>query len=305
VQSWWQRFVRTNYPSVDGLMMDDQSAGTSQEFYAASATSTSEISSDAQLQSAHTAMSAAMTKPDGQRYFQVENTLPPNPWLNQGLDLLKSSVGVHGLVAEGEPEYNGTLDPYYSTLLDQIAYVANETDGFVVPLSYGAANAPYQQESRRVQEATILLGYSPRHVVDWADLEQGSRNLAVWPEEGIYPTQPLQSMGAPGGAGCLAGTGAVCSRGGHNTLEVAPGVYVREFGACYDRGVQFGGCAAIVNTTPSPVTVRSAWLARSYHHQVTFNGGDVQSGGTIDVAGGGFTSGATTAAAHGALLLAS
>ena len=305
VQAWWQKFVRTNYSNVDGLMMDDQSAGTSQEFYGASAASSSEISSDAQLQAAHTSMSAAMTKSSGQRYFQVENTLPPNPWLNQGLGLLKSSVGVHGLIAEGEPMYNGTLDPYYSTLLDQIAYVATRTDGFVVPLSYGAAGASYQQQSRRVQEATILLGYSPGHLVDWADLEQGSRNLAVWPEEGIYPSQPLQSMTAPGGAGCLAGGGVACSSGGHNSLEVAPGVYVREFGACYDRAVVFGGCAALVNTTAAPVTVRPSWLTRSYRHQITFGGGDVQSGGTINPAGAGFVGGSTVAAPHGALLLAS
>ena len=186
-----------------------------------------------------------------------------------------------GLVSEGAPEDDGRLDPFYSTLLDQIAYVTDTTDGFVVPLSYGAAGASYQAQ-RRVQEATILLGYRPGQLVDWADLEQGSGDLAVWPEEGIYPTDPVQSMGTPGGSGCLAGTGVVCSSGGHNDLEVAPGVYRREFGTCYDQGVAFGGCAAIVNTTGSPVTVDPSWLTGAYAHQITFDGGDVQSGGTID-----------------------
>ena len=69
--------------------------------------------------------------------------------------MLDPATGVEGLIREGAPEYNGTLDPFYSTLLDEIAYVANETSGFVVPLSYGAAGASYQQQSRRVQEATI------------------------------------------------------------------------------------------------------------------------------------------------------
>ena len=53
-----------------------------------------------------------------------------------------------------------------------------------------------------------------------------------------------------GGAGpttILAGNGNVCSTGGHNDIQVAPGVYRREFGTCYDKGVRFGACAAIVS----------------------------------------------------------
>jgi hypothetical protein len=128
--------------------------------------------------------------------------------------------------------------------------------------------------------------------------------LAVWPEEGIYPTNPVQSMSTPGGNGCLAGTGTVCSTGGHNDLQVAPGVYRREFGACYNKGVRFGTCATIVNTTSSPVTIKSAWLTHSYGHQIAFNGGDVQSGGTINPAGTSFTPGSTSVGADDATLLA-
>jgi hypothetical protein len=172
-----------------------------------------------------------------------------------------------------------------------------------VPLSYGQAGAADQDQSRRVQEATILLGYSPGHLVDWADLEQGSSDLAVWPEEGIYPTDPLESMSAPGGSGCLAGTGVVCSTGGHNDLQVAPGVYRREFGDCYEQSASVGACAAIVNTTASPVTVPASWLTQVYGHQVTLDGGDVQSGGTVELTGAPFTPGATTIPAHDATLL--
>ena len=210
---------------------------------------------------------------------------------------------MHGLLKEGSPEYDGRLDPYYSTLLDEIAYVADETSGFVVPLSYGQAGASDQAQSRRVQEATMLLGYSPGHLVDWADLEQGSNDLAVWPEEGIYPTQPVQSMSTPDGSGCLAGTGAVCSTGGHNDLQVAPGVYRREFAACYDQRTAIGPCATVMNTTSDPVTVASSWLTGTYAHQVTFDGGDVQSGGSIDVNGANFTPNTTTIAAQDAVLL--
>jgi hypothetical protein len=306
VRSFFQSYVRTNYNADNGLMMDDQSSGLSTQLYYSPChcNSSNELGSNAALRAAHERMSAAMTHTSGEPFVQVDNTLPPNPYLPQGLDMLNRSSRVQGLISEGAPESNGTLDRFYSTLLDQIAYVANETNSFVVPLSYGQAGASYQQQSRRVQEATILLGHSPGHLVDWADLEQGSNHLAVWPEEGIYPTDPLQSMGTPGGSGCLAGSGVVCSTGGHNDLQVAPGVYRREFGACYDRGVRFGPCATIVNTTASPVTIRSSWLTRSYGHRITFDGGDVQSGGTINPAGSAFTPGGTTVGADDAALLA-
>ena len=306
VRSWFQSYARGNYDGVDGLMMDDQSGGLSTQLYYSTCGcgSSSEVGSDAALRAAHEAMSAALTHSDGRPFLQVDNTLPVNPYLPQGLDMLDHSIGVDGLIAEGEPEYDGTLDPYYSTLLDQIAYVADAPNAFVVPLSYGQAGASYQAQSRRVQEATVLLGYSPGHLVDWANLETGSSDLAVWPEEGIYPTEPVQSMGVPGGSGCLAGTGQVCSIGGHVSLEVAPGVYRREFGACYDRGVAFGACAAIVNTTSSPVTVKASWLTQTYTHQITTSGGDVQSGGTITTVGAGFTPTSTTVAPDDATLLA-
>ena len=305
MQDFFQSYVRSNYNADDGLMMDDQSSGLSQALYYSSCgcSSTAEETSDAALRAAHGAMSAAMTHANGTPFVQIDNALASNPYLPQGLDLLNQTENVQGLITEGEPESNGTLDPYYSTLLDQIAYVADKTNSFVVPLSYADAGASYQSQTRRVQEATMLLGYSPGHLVDWADLERGSSNLGVWPEEGIYPTAPVQSMAAPGGSGCLAGTGQVCSTGGHNDLQVAPGVYRREFAVCYDHGVAFGACASIVNTTASPITIPAAWLTGSYTHQMTFTGGDVQSGGQVDLTGAGFTPGSTTVASHDAILL--
>jgi hypothetical protein len=307
VRSFFQSYVRSYDDADDGLMMDDQGSSLSQELYSSSCGcgSTDELSSSSALLAAHEQMSAALTHSSGQPFVQIDNALSDNPYLPTPFSMLDQATGVTGLVSEGVPESDGTLTPYYATMLDEIAYVADETSGFVVPLSYAQAGASYQSQSRRVQEATILLGYSPGHLVDWADLEQGSDDLAVWPEEGIYPTEPVQSMSAPGGNGCLAGTGEVCSTGGHNDLEVAPGVYRREFGACYDQGQAFGGCAAIVNTTGAAVTIQPSWLTGSYAHQITLPGGDVQSGGTVDLTGAPFTPGSTTIPAHDATLLAS
>jgi hypothetical protein len=306
VRSFFRSYARRHYNSDDGLLLDWQSPSLLQELYYSNCrcTTTSEIRSNTVLRAAHEKMSAELTHNNGAPFIQADNTLPPNPYTPQGLDMLNHSTGVDGWVVEGEPMDYGAFDPYYSTLLDQIAYVATRTRAFVVPMTRAAAGARNQMRTRRVAEATMLLGYSPGHLVDWANLETGSRDLAVWPEEGIYPTDPLQSMRAPGGRGCLAGTGKACSSGGHNSLEVAPGVYRREFGACYDRGVRFGRCAAIVNTRGRPVTVRSSWLRRSYGHRITFRGGDVQSRGTIDLTGSQFRAGSTTVASYDAILLA-
>jgi hypothetical protein len=249
-------------------------------------------------------MSAALTHRNGSPFIQADNTLPGNPFLPQGLHMLNHRIGVDAWTVEGEPMSDGTLMGFYSTLLDQIAYVATRTRGFVVPMSRAPENAPYLAQTRRVQEATMLLGFSPGHLVDWAELEQGSGRLAAWPEEGIYPTSPVESMGVPGGKGCLAGTGIVCSRGGHRSLEVAPGIYRREFRSCYRDRIRFGGCAAVMNTTGSSVLVRSSWLRRRYRHQITFVGGDVQSGGTVDLTGAPFIRGRAVIPPHDAILLA-
>jgi len=98
----------------------------------------------------------------------------------------------------------------------------------------------------------------------------------------------------------------VCSTRGHNDVRVRGGVYRREFRECYLRGVSFGPCAAIVNTGATPVTVRGSWLAGlAFRHQITFSGGDVQSGGRVELHGAGFTAGQTVVGAQDALLLAS
>jgi hypothetical protein len=306
VQAFFRSYVRRNYNSDDGLMLDGQAPALSEELYNASCgcQRTREIATNAALQAAHRKFSEALTHRNGAPFIQIDNALAPNPFLPQGINMLNAAHGVDGLVIEGDPESYGTLDPYYSTLLDQIAAVATKKQGFVMALSYGYAGASSQQQSRRVQEGTVMLGYSPGHLVDWEDLELGSGNLAIWPEEGIYPTHPIESMHRPGGRGCLAGRGDVCSVGGHNSLQVAHGVYRREFGACYDRNARIGSCAAIVNTTGSWVTVRSSWLRRTYRHQIAFVGGDVQSGGGLSLAAP-FAAGVTAIAPYDAVLMAS
>ena len=306
VRAFCSAFVRNHFNADDGLLMDWQSPSLSQLLYYSTChcASTREIHANSALRGTHTAMSSVLKHRDGTPFLQVDNTLPPNPFLPQGLDMLNSSIGVRAWMIESQPMNNGTFDPFYATLLDQIAYVATRTNSFIIPMSVGSAGAPYQLRSRRVQEGTMLLGYQPQQMVDWANLEEGSRDLPVWPEEGIYPTEPRQSMTAPGGPGCLAGTGHVCSRGGHNSLRVTRGVFRREFSACYRRGALFGGCATIVNTTGHAVRVRPGWLSGHYSHQIAMRGGDVQSHGHLDLVHFRFTAGTTQVGAHDAILLA-
>ena len=302
VQNWFQSYACSNDNSYDGFMMDDESGQLSAALYPSNYTSSNEISTDAQLIAMHQSFAAKLTHCNGTPFLQVDNTLNFNPYLvqNGSFQLLDNPSQVGGIIAEDAP-WDGGLTPYYPTLLDSMAYVDTSTAGFLALLSQDSNGS---LQGRRVQAATILLGYAPGHTVSWSDLDDNSRDLAVWSEEGIYPTAPVQTMGTPGGSGCFAGTGATCATGGHNDIQVAPGVYRREFKQCYNRGVLFGQCAAIINTTGGTVTVSSSWLTQTYRHQITMVGGDVQSGGTINLSGSTFVPGSTTIAADDAVLLA-
>ena len=300
VDDWFKNYVQAHYNSYPALMMDDTSASLSGEVYGSGYSSSEEITSDAALQAAHEQMAGALTHTDGTPFMQIDNTLSANPNLTTPFPLLGDPSSVTGIIGEGVPEDDGVLTSYYSTLLDDMAYVDHTENDFVVLLSHDTAGS---LQSRRVQAATVLLGYSPGHTVSWSALETNNENLSVWPEEGVVPIDPVQSMGEPRGRGCFSATGAICSVGGHNDLEVANGVYRREFGACYNQGAGFGPCAALVNTTGAPVTVKASWLTQTYRSEITMQGGDVQSGGTVDLAGGPFTAGATTIPADDALLL--
>jgi hypothetical protein len=309
VQFWLRTYARRHFDRWDALMMDDTSACKRTQFYGSGYRSSEEIRTDAAVRAEHAGLARALTHSNRRPFIQIDNGVQPNPHVCSGLPLLNRPANVGGVIAEGAPWDHG-FSAYYSDLLDVISAVDATRNDFIVLLSY-AERGGYQ--ARRVQEATVLLGYVPGHVVSWADLESDSPHLAVWPEEGIYPTLPLQSMTKPGGSGCFRGGGKECASGGHNDLLVASGkssndagagVYRREFAMCYDRSVPVGPCAAIVNDTSHRVVVRSSWLNQSYTHRITFVGGDVQSGGKINFTGASFIAGRTTVAPGDAILIA-
>jgi hypothetical protein len=307
-QRWIRKYLRSRYNSAGGLLMDDTGACRQTQFYGSGYASSEEIRTDAGVLAEHAELARALTHRNGKPFLQVDNGIQPNPFICTSLPLLDARRGVVGLVAEGSPwDYGFT--GYYSSLLDVIAAVAARRHDFLVLLSYDRGGS---DRARLVQEATMMLGYVPGHLVSWADLEQQNDHLSVWPEEGIYPADPVQSMTDPGGPGCLGGHGLICVKGGHNDLRVAvgvnttdsgAGVFRREFRRCYDRRVLFGHCASIVNDTSVPVVVRRSWLRQSYGHEIGLKGGDVQSGGRIDLSGTTFTPGVTKIPADSAVLL--
>lgn len=318
LQSWWnnRNQTNTNVSGFQWIFEDDQSLD---QFSA-----TNEIANTGAAWAAeHTAFSNSQSFAGGAGVPQVDNTIPdcgnPNEAQGQGIGTVNLLTGnVKGLLAEGCPYASGqfagnNVGGFFPGLLDDIAWVDNNTTGFTGILSYG--NASGNAAARRAQQATEMLGWDSTNLYDgmmsWEDLEQDTSNLSAFPEQGIVPTGPLQSMAAPSGTcSFTSGAGTYCSTGGHNSLQpgAAPtGVFVREFHDCYNQGTEFGACAAIVNASGSTQTIQSSWLAQTYGHSVTLssgaNAGSIVDGGTININGATFTAGTTTVPTADAIIL--
>lgn len=340
VRTFDQSYMRTNFPNEDGIFMDDEAMSVPLLDFASSncsaCTPLNEFANDAAVQSAQNTKQALMTKTSGTPYQLELNSAIPDcgSWFQgvMGVGPTFNSItgNVAGVTAEGCPTAGGALTTKYEGMLDDMAWVDANSTGHFNFLSYGDHNATTQTDDRLISEATELLGYKAGQTYQWPELEQVSgggapqSNLELWPESGIYPTAPVQTMASPSGSGCLAGNqSAPCPSGGHNTIKVSgsgtTGIYRREFTTCYNQGVAIGNCAAIMNSTGSAVTVSSAWLTGTYTHMLSNTGGlicngspctsanrtngDVQSGGTINPTAQTFTPNSTQVPATSALIL--
>lgn len=254
VQSYWQSYIRANYGSFDGLMLDDMSSSIQELVYQTQATSVTELTTDAQVLAMRQAFAAKMTHSNATPYYIIENGVSANPYNPEGLARIGTPANVHGLISEGVPVAYSVITSWYPNLLDLMTKI-NATPGFIVLLSYGTV---LRTSDRYVHTATIWLGFSPGHEVSWEDLE-GAPHLNVFPESTIYPTSPVQSMTT-----------------GNTNLLVQTKVWRREFRACYLRGALWGHCAALVNTNSVAEAIRSTWLTQAYTNQITVAGGDVQ-----------------------------
>jgi hypothetical protein len=297
-QSWWRGYLRSHADGYDYYFTDDDYMMLSKEMYFTSGggcrpwptkcTSTEEIPNDASMVLAHATLVNAMSHRDGDPmkfFFQQVS-------FDDALDAsaFGASSRFVGITCEGcisSPAYPA-LYSRYSWVLDAMAAV-NATGGQFELTSQGDAGGGSATEhlQRLLTTGFAWLGYKEGHTIVWADLEEEHPDkLPVWPEDLIYPSQPLQTMVS-----------------GHSNIEVASGVYRREFATCYQKGVYFGHCAAVVNANGGRTVVRSSWLRQAYHHFVTISGGDELTGGVANVRGGSFYVNDTSIEGGGAILL--
>lgn len=179
--------------------------------------------------------------------------------------LYKAVRGYIGNVCESCPYLTSGFNiKGYKKILNDMAE-ASHNAGFLLLFSYGYGD---QITNRTVTIATDWLGYSPGHLVVFENARQTADRLNVWPEELLYPTQPIQWM-----------------RKGGNDLQVAPSVYRREFRACYYKKAPIGACAAIVNANSGPVDISRDWLSENYRHVATLPAGDALSGDNVTMNG--------------------
>jgi len=302
VQSFFRDYLRDNANSWDYYFMDDTSGEELTQLYGPGGgfcadnppdhycTTTQELPTNATIAYEHGSFANAMTHTNGSAMQFFYNGVTFSNQAPSDLDVLTSSKNFVGVVCEGCVVSGNTFNPsMYAEVLNTMADVNNVSGASFVELSKGdeASGSAAQIAQRVVTTAMAWLGYSAGHTIVFPDLEYNTTNLAAWPEDNIVPADPVESMS----------TGAA-------NIEVATGVYRREFTSCTNAGTTIGRCAAIVNATGGTVTVLSSWLHESYGHVITLYGGDVTHGGEI-LRTTTFTPNVTTIPADQGLLISS
>ncbi|MDE2482323.1 MAG: hypothetical protein KGN02_09060 [bacterium] len=223
---------------------------------------TNEFSDDAALVRAQQRFARVLATPDGSPKAFFYNGLTFGTG-SRDLPLLRGNAPFVGAICENCIVNDGRLRPdMYARVLEAMARVHAIPSAAFVELNTGRSppGSDAQIVQRLVTTAVAWLGFEPGRTIVWPNLESDTRNLAVWPEDALYPTSPLESW---------------------PELEVAPGVWRREFARCYEAGIAIGPCAALLNANPRAVTVERGWLRERYAARVRLLGGDIGSGGTI------------------------
>lgn len=297
-QKWWQNYLVSHADNYDLYLLDNDPMDIPDAGYFPSGggcnpwpsicNSTEEISNNTAEVSARASFVNAMNHSDGKpmHFFYQQSSF------NTTLDLSAFSASNRfvGFTCEGciSTYAFPARSTFYERVLNEMAAV-NSSPGAYLLISHGNASAGSATQilQRLVTTGIIWLAYSEGHTIVQPDLESNTNNLAVWPEDLIYPSEPLQSMTS-----------------GANDLKVASGVWRREFKSCFQGGRSFGKCAVVVNSTGSSLVVRSSWLSQTYKHVVKLSGGDVLAGGSATLDATPFTANSTTIQTGGALLLA-
>jgi len=301
VDAFFTSYMQTYANNWDRYFMDDTSASVLTQAYGPGGgfcgnnppddycTSTQEYPTDASVVTAHMALFAALNRTNGASMTGFFNGIGFTQ-AEYNLNLVSASNGrALGAACEECVVNAGTLEyTNYPRVLDAMATANATTGASFVELStgYSPAGSAAQIGQRLVTTAMAWLGFNGSSPIVFPNLEDNTGDLAIWPEDGLYPERPLQSMNA-----------------GASDIAVASNVWRREFAACFLNGSPIGPCAAVVNGTASPATIASSWLTQTYGHVVTLVGGDIESGGSVALAQTAFTANATEVPAAGAVLL--
>jgi hypothetical protein len=302
VQTYFRSYLRANADAWNYYFMDDTSGEILTQMYGPGGgfcqnnppnhycTTTQELPTDATVVYAHSVFANAMTHASGAPMDFFYNGLTTSDGQPTDLTVLDGSSHFSGVVCEDCIVNGGTLRPtMYAPVLTSMAYVDGTTAGQFVELNHGSspAGSAAQVTQRMVTTAIAWLGYKAGHTIVFPSLEDNSESLAVWPEDNVVPSSPVQSM----------------VNSATDIQTSTAGVYRREFSSCTNAGVSIGPCAALINSTSSAVTVLSSWLHNTYGHVITTSGGDLISGGTLLLTSTVFTPNVTTIPASQALLL--
>ena len=280
VRNFYNSYLHANAAAFDDFFIDDTSGQVLTQFYGPGGgfcqnaarhycLSTQEMRTDAGVVEEHGALANSLTHTNGTAMQGVYNGLNFTSGRPNDLDVLKSSTHFIGAVCEGCVVSGGALRPsMYASVLNAMAEINAIPNGNIILMSNGATAGGSTQQiiARNLTTGMIWLGYSYGHTIVWPNLEQGSQNLSIFPEDSIYPSSPIQTMSS-----------------GATDVQVTTGVYRREFRSCYNAGVYIGPCASIVNSTGTSRVVSSTWLHQTYSHVVQLIGGDIPSGGRISL----------------------
>lgn len=279
VRAYFQRYLRTYAQGFDEFFLDDTSGMISSQFYGPGGgfcggqicTTTQEMRYNSSVVAEHGALASALTHADGSAMYGVFNGINFTSGRPNDLSVVTSSSHFHGAVCEGCVISGGRARPsMFAPVLNAMAAMTAIPNAQLIELNDGglAGNLTALIAARVLTTSMAWLGYSDGHTAVWPNLEQYTQNLAIFAENSIYPSSPIQTMRASVGASDLA---------------VASGVYRREFRACYYNRAAIGPCAAVVNGSGGSIAVRSAWLQQTYGHLVQLIGGDIPNGGHISL----------------------
>lgn len=302
LQTWWLNYLRANVNSYDVFFIDEapmdlidatsfHSGGGCAGAYCQS---TQEIGPDPAMERAHVAFANSLSYSNGSPMSFIYQQAYPSRTQALDLDAFAATTRFVGTSCEGCIANTAAIvvpnnyEPYLNEIA-AVTHVGRSSGRYFLIISDGDAPAGSSTEmlQRLATTGIVWLAYRGGFVIVQPNLERYTPNLAIWPEDLIYPSNPVQSMVS-----------------GAADLQVAPGVWRREFFTCYQKGKLFGRCAAVVNGNGSAVTVQSSWLTRTYKHIVSLSGGDVLSGGSANVNTTPFVPNSTTIQAGGAILLA-